>query len=57
MIDRIHLLVLFFLFKKIQLRANPPEADRNWLNTQLQLKKSILTTKPTYVDWLGIGAA
>jgi len=42
--------------KKIQLRANPPEADRNWLNTQLQLKKSILTTKSTYVDWLGIGA-
>jgi hypothetical protein len=43
-------------FKKIQLRANPPEADRICLNTQFQLKKSILTTKPAYVIRLSIGA-
>jgi hypothetical protein len=47
---------LWHVKRKPPARANPPEADRNWLNTQLQLKKSIRTTKPTYVDWLGIGA-
>lgn len=29
---------------------------RNCLNTQLQRKKSILTTKPTYVTRLDVGA-
>jgi hypothetical protein len=35
--------------KKIQLQANPPEADRICLNPQFQLQKSILTTKPAFV--------
>ncbi|CAB1063201.1 hypothetical protein D1BOALGB6SA_7984 [Olavius sp. associated proteobacterium Delta 1] len=42
--------------KTFEASGKSAKADRNCLNIQRQLKKSILTTKPTYVTRLGIGA-
>jgi hypothetical protein len=37
---------LKLIFKKIQLRPNPPEADRSCLIARLHVKKTMLTKKP-----------